>query len=85
MSLFSVYHTDLAVGQLVSARTQKDGLLGRLVERCPPGDVGPWVCQTQPAALQGDVHRVCDGGVEGLRVVAMCLIHPTLVENNEDI
>ncbi len=60
-------------------------LVGRLVERRPPWDVGTWVRQVQPAALQGDVDRVCDGGVESLRVVAVRLIHPALQENEEGV
>lgn len=52
--------------------------MGRLVEPCPPGDIGTWVCQAQLAAFQGDMDRLCDGGVESLRVVAVCLIHPAL-------
>lgn len=35
------------------------------------------------AALQGDIDRVRDGGVESLRVIAVCLIHPALEENYE--
>lgn len=59
--------------------------MGHLIEPCPPGDVGTWVSQAQPAALQGDIDRVCDGGVESLRVIAVCLIHPALEENYEGV
>lgn len=55
--------------------------MGRLVEPCPPGDVGAWVTQAQPASLQGDIDRVRNGGVESLGVIAVGLIHPALEEN----
>ena len=70
--------TDLAVGQLVGERAQEHGLVGGLVESRPAGDVGARVGQTQPAALQGGVDGVGEGGLVGLWVVAEHLIHPTL-------
>lgn len=80
---FLCKHTDLTVSQLISARTQKHDLAGRLIKRRPPGDVGTWVRQVQPAALQCDVDRVGEGGVESLRVIAVRLIHPALEDNYE--
>lgn len=52
--------------------------MGRLVKAGPPWDVGPWVSQAQAAALQSDMDRVHKGGVEGLGIIAVRLIHPAL-------
>lgn len=59
--------------------------MGRLVERCPPGDVGTWICQAQPVALKGDIDRVRHGGMEHLGVVDVGLIHPALEENDKGV
>lgn len=83
MRLFFHRHTDLTVSQLVGTGAQKCDLMGCLVKCCPSREVGTWVCQPQPAALKGDIDRVHDGGVEHLRVVNVCLIHPALQENHE--
>lgn len=42
------------------------------------GDVAVGLGQTQDGALQTDVHRVGQGGVVHLWVVAVDLIHPAL-------
>lgn len=42
------------------------------------GDVAVGLGQTQDRALQTDIHRVGQGGVVHLRVVAVDLIHPAL-------